>query len=94
MREKVLEILQDMPATRDLPLLPDYAEHEETYRSLAHTRDHYAGIPIQGLREEDDEEEEDGEESSEDEEMKEFREKIRRKNEFLDECRRKWKEQG
>ena len=26
--EKVLEILLDMPDTKDLPLLPDYAEHE------------------------------------------------------------------
>ena len=92
--EKVLEILQDMPDTKDLPLLPDYAEHEGTYRKLAHTRHYYAGIPIQGPGEEDDEEEEDGEESSEDEEMKEYREEVRRKNEFLDECRRKWKEQG
>ena len=26
--------------------------------------------------------------------MKEFWEEVRRKDEFLDECRRKWKEQG
>ena len=26
--------------------------------------------------------------------MKEFREEIRRKNKFLDECQRQWKEQG
>ena len=38
--------------------------------------------------------EEDGEESVEDEEMKEFWERLRRKNEFMYECRRKWKEQG
>ena len=86
--EKTLEILQDMPDTKILPLLPDYAEHEGTYRMLAHIRDHYAGIPIQ----EEDGEEEDEEE--EDEEEKEFWEECRRKDAFLHECRRKWKEQG
>ena len=40
----------------------------------------------------EDGEEEDGEE--EDEDMKEVWESCRRKNQFLDECRRKWKEQG
>ena len=93
--EKTLEILQDMPDTKVLPLLPDYAEHEGVYRRLAHIRDHYAGIPIQEGEEEDEEmkgEEEDDEE--EDEEFKKYWEKIRRKDEFLDECRRKWTEQG
>jgi len=86
--EKTLEILQDMPDTKVLPLLPDYAEHEWLYRMLANIRDIAAGIPIQ----EEDGEEEDEEE--EDEEMKAFREEVRKKDEFMYECRRKWKEQG
>ena len=46
--EKVLEILQNMPQTEILPLLPDYAQHEWLYRFLADKRDKAAGIPIQG----------------------------------------------
>ena len=46
--EKLLEILQDMPQTEILPLLPDYAQHEWLYRLLADKRDKAAGIPIQG----------------------------------------------
>ncbi len=34
-KEKQLEILQDMPDTKLLPLLPDYAEHEWLYRLLS-----------------------------------------------------------
>jgi len=46
--EKRFEILQDMPDTKVLPLLPDYAEHEWLYRMLADMRDKAAGIPIEG----------------------------------------------
>ena len=77
-----------MRDTKVLPLLPDYAEHEWLYRMLANIRDIAAGIPIQ----EEDGEEEDEEE--EDEEMKAFREEVRKKDEFMYECRTKWKEQG
>ena len=97
--EKHFEILQDMPDTKVLPLLQDYAEHEWLYRFHADIRDKAAGIPIQGpevldlfcqkVRKCRDQ---DGEESSEDEETKEFWEKYRRKEEFMYECRRKWKE--
>ena len=99
--EKVLEIFQNMPPTEILPLLPDYAQHEWLYRLHADTRDKLSGITIQRpdalellcqelrkCREEDEEE------SAEDEEMKEFWERLRRKNEVMYECRRKWKEQG
>ena len=46
--EKLLEILENMPDTKVLPLLPDYAEHEWLYRTLADMRDKAAGIPIDG----------------------------------------------
>ena len=87
-----------MPDTKVLPLLPDYGEHEGVYRRLAHIRDYCAGIPVQEPEamelscQDEDGEEEDGEE--EDDDMKEFWERVRRKDQFLDECRRKWKEQG
>ena len=99
--EKTLEIFQNMPQTAILPLLPDYAQREWLYRLHADTRDKLFGITIQRpdalellcqelrkCREEDEEE------SAEDEEMKEFWERLRRKNEVMYECRRKWKEQG
>ena len=93
--EKVLEILQNMPQTEILPLLPDYAQHAWLYRFLADKRDKAAGIPIQGpealelfCQEVRKCREEDGEESSE--EDPEYREL----DQFRDECRRKWKEQG
>ena len=90
-----------MPDTKILPLLPDYAEHELLYRMLADMRDKAAGIPIQGpealelfCQEVRKCRQEDGEESSEDEEMKKPEERYRGKQEFLYECRRKWKGQG
>ena len=99
--EKFLEIFQNMPQTEILPLLPDYAQHEWLYRVLADKRDRAAGIPIQGpealelfCQEVRKCREEDGEESSEGEDMKGFWERARRKDEFLDACRRKWKGQG
>ena len=100
--EKVLEILQNMPQTEILPLLPDYAQHEWLYRLLADKRDKAAGIPIQGpealdlfCQELRNCREEDGEGSSEeDPERREFDEETRRIHQFRDECRRKWKEQG
>ena len=99
--EKTLEILLDMPDTKVLPLLPDYAEREWLYRMLADMRDKAFGIPTQGLealelfcQEVRQCRKEDGEERSEDEDMKEFWETVRRKEKFMYECRRKWKEQG
>ena len=98
--EKVFEILKNMPKTEDLKLLPDYAEHEWLYRFLADKRDKAAGILIEGpealelfCQEVRKCGEEDGEESSE-EEWEEFWDEVRRKEQFLDECRRMWKEQG
>ena len=87
LEEKTLEIFQDMPDTKVLPLLPDFAEHALLYRVLAEIRDKAAGIPIEGpealkllhqeLRQCREEDEEDPAEKF-----------------LLYECRRKWKEQG
>ena len=97
--EKVLEILKNMPKTEDLQVLSDYAEHEWLYRFLADKRDKAAGIPIEGpvalelfCQEVRKCREEDGAESSE-EGWEEFWDEVRRKDQFVDECRTKWKEQ-
>ena len=42
--EGLLEILKYMPATEDLPFLPDYGENEWLYRIIAEHRDFTAGI--------------------------------------------------
>ena len=94
-KEKQLEILQDMPDTKVLPLLPDYAEHEWLYRFHADIRDTAAGIPIEGpkaltlfCQELRNRRKEDGEESSEEDP------EALLIYEFREECRRKWTEQG
>ena len=94
-KEKQLEILQDMPDTKVLPLLPDYAEHEWLYRLYADIRDTAAGIPIEGpqaltlfCQELRNRRKEDGEEISEEDP------EALLIYEFREECRRKWTEQG
>ena len=47
-KERILEIFTDLPKTEDLPLLPDYGEHELGYRAAAQCRDEAAGILISG----------------------------------------------
>ena len=100
--EKFLEIFQNMPQTEILPLLPDYAQHEWLYRLLADMRDRFSGITIQGtgalelLFQELSKcrEEHEDECAEKDPEWREYEDEMRRIDQFKDECRRKWEEQG
>ena len=95
--ERVLEIYKDLPKTEDLPLLPDYAERELSYRFAAQTRDKAAGIETKLIDITAEFLEAFGTlslEEEEDTEWREWQDECRRKDQFLDECRRKWQEQG
>ena len=97
--EKLLEILQNMPETETLPLLPDYDQHEWLYRILADKRDKAAGIPIRGpkalellcqevrkCREEEGSEEEVTQDERDEEEY------LEQVAEFRMECKKMWQD--